>query len=793
MNEKDNNQEINVELLRQQLETEKRRVRMLTHERDRMREELEKYHDNLSRELEILCSAAETTGNIWQLGVNMSHGKMFKLLHLINRFRNQCFHAEAEERKAFRRWMTGRVTEQAAQVDRRYHPLFRVLTPLKEEYDFLSSRAAVLRESLATIRSSRTNEMPEYEFLQDTYRRCDVIVFAIIDYDYRYQRPQQIADHFAREGHRVFYINADFQRSGPIQIRLRKDNLWLVTLPNENHSAVYTTDFSEPGDKLIDQLEELMRARGIRDAFMIADHPNWVAGMIWLKRRYGFRLVTDYMDDFTGFDNVQEELVEKACLRLLHESDAVVASSNYLADIASRYNSNVTTIRNGTEYEHFHAACGATENKKPVIGYYGAIAHWFDWQKIVYLSKRFPEADIVLIGLVSANEDKLTGLPNVRLLGEKPYTELPGYLKTFDVCLIPFDASINLIKATNPVKFYEYLSAGKKVVATEIPELEPFRDQYVYLANDDELFGDYVEKCLQGTDRLCDAQAAMAFAAQNDWSVRVSGFSDVVKACFPKISIVILCYNQLEYTKQCVSSILDYTAYPNYELILVDNCSQDGTAQWLEALAATCKNVKIVLNKTNRGFAGGNNDGIRVADGDYITLLNNDTLVTRGWLTGLLKHFTAEPGRRVGIVGPVTNSIGNEAMVKLDYRDIEDMPAAAYQYTADHMEEEYAHDGIMAMFCVMLSRELIDEVGLLDEGYGIGMFEDDDYSTAASKAGFTLVLAEDVFIHHFGSVSFKKLEDETYRKTFLKNQAYFEKKWNVKWKMHHYRPEYMPK
>ena len=65
----------------------------------------------------------------------------------------------------------------------------------------------------------------------------------------------------------------------------------------------------------------------------------------------------------------------------------------------------------------------------------------------------------------------MQNLKNDRLLGVKPYGALPNYLKTFDVCLIPFDASIDLIKATNPVKFYEYLSAGKKIVATEIPEL----------------------------------------------------------------------------------------------------------------------------------------------------------------------------------------------------------------------------------------------------------------------------------------------------------------------------------
>ena len=152
---------------------------------------------------------------------------------------------------------------------------------------------------------------------------------------------------------------------------------------------------------------------------------------------------------------------------------------------------------------------------------------------ISYLSNRFPQHDIVLIGDVVAGKTRLEALPNVRLLGRKPYSELPAYLKGFDVCLIPFDASIDLIRATNPVKFYEYLSAGKKIVATEIPELEPFRNRYAYLANDPKQFGDYVELCLNGNDTLAAPEDCMAFAKENDWDNRFRVFADLGSSCFP--------------------------------------------------------------------------------------------------------------------------------------------------------------------------------------------------------------------------------------------------------------------
>lgn len=724
---------------------------------------------------------------LWQLN-DMTRSRLFKLVHLFNRILHQGFHKDKAERRKFRKWIMGRFRH-IPDMDHRYNPLFSVISLLTGQNEVLDGQD--VSDMLAEPeRQNEQVKLPEQvcACIDDDYVKYDVIVFSVIDYHFRYQRPQQIADHFAREDHRVFYINANFSPSDKPVISEIKDGLWQVVLPNSLHGAVYSTNFEDAGADINALLDQIVFENGIRDALLIADYPNWVSGMLYLKKRYGFTLVTDYMDDYSGFDNAEERFIEEACVKLLRESDMVAASSNYLGEIAKKYNANVEIIRNGTEFAHFYQAYGEGSSEKKTIGYYGAIAHWFDFEKIEYLSERFPETDIVLIGSVTDGEARLKKLKNVRLLGEKPYSELPQYLGGFDVCLIPFDASTSLIQATNPVKFYEYLSAGKKVVATEIPELEPFKDRYVYLANDNRTFGDYVEACLKGEDALADPQACMEFAKENDWSVRVSQFSLAAERQFPKISIVVLCYNQLDYTKKCVQSILKQTAYPNYELVLVDNASVDETAGYLKEIEALHENIKVVLNTTNRGFAGGNNDGIRASTGEYIVLLNNDTVVTRGWLTGMVKRFLAGE-KKIGIVGPVTNSIGNEAMVRVGYTGLENMPAAAYAYTAGHMGMTYPHDGVLAMFCVMFPRKLTDEIGLLDEHYGIGMFEDDDYSIAAQRAGYENLLVEDVFIHHFGSVSFKKLENAEYRKIFDANRSYFENKWNVKWKMHHYRPD----
>ena len=718
----------------------------------------------------------------------LSSHKIYRLAHFLNRIKWQLIKGGRDERREFWRWLLGHFRGKANE-DRRYNPLFRVIERLETLPETVAPALPSKPEKPRVVETG----VPAFscESLSEAYTRPDVLLFSVIDYDFRFQRPQHIADGLAKHGHRVFYFNANFTDGERYLLDKRKENLFLFTLPNKMHSAVYSTDFTDGSTDIRSVLDEIVNKYAVRDALIVCAYPTWHNAVRHLQTKFGFMLATDYMDDYGGFDNVEKSFVERECLALLKQSDLVIASSDYLAGQAARLNENVAVVRNGTEYEHFHKAYrehGAAGRK--VIGYYGAIAHWFDFQKIRRLSRDYPQADIVLIGAVTSGEGLLKDLPNVQLLGEKSYAELPEYLAGFDVCLIPFETETELIKATNPVKFYEYLSAGKKIVATCIPELEPFRDRFVYLADDDEQFSRYVGLCLRREDTLADSRAAMEFARENDWSSRIRQFQTLAYQLYPLVSIVVLCYNQLEYTKKCIDSILRYTAWPNYEVVLVDNASSDDTPAWIREISKTQPGIVPVINATNRGFAGGNNDGIRASRGKYIVLLNNDTIVTRGWLTGLVKHCRANDDRC--IVGPVTNSIGNEAMIRTNYADEGEMPGEAYAYTTTHMGQVYPHVNVLAMFCVLFPRRLTEEIGFLDENYGIGMFEDDDYSVAAVNAGYRLVLAEDVFVHHFGSASFSKLTDEVHRELFERNKAYFEKKWNTEWIMHRYRPSLTP-
>lgn len=616
--------------------------------------------------------------------------------------------------------------------------------------------------------------------LNASYEKFDVIFLGVIDFDYRYQRPQHFASRFAKNGHRVFYVNAN--HFNPDSTTRVNDDLYVINMYNDQYTAIHLTDWYNQKLKLYKKLDELMNTYCIRDAIVIVDYPNWIIAAEYLRNMYGFKIISDYMDDFTGFLNPAETLVKENCKKLLESSDFVVASSEFLYNIAKEYNKNIEIIRNGTEYEHFNQAAIEHYNDRKIIGYYGAVAEWFDSSKIAYVAQNMPDCDIIIIGRVTAGEKQLLHYKNIKLLGELPYDELPKYLEKFDVCLIPFDTSTSLIKATNPVKFYEYLSAGKKIVATEIPELESFKNKYVYLSNDNQQFLNYIQICLDNKDCLVTTNEKLAFALENDWQVRYKKFTDVCRKTVPKISIIVLTYNNLKINKICISSILHNTAYPNFELIVVDNLSTDGTRDYLEKLEQEDSRVKVILNNENKGFAGGNNIGIKASNGDYVLLLNNDTIVTRGWLTAMTKHL--ENNSKLGMCGPVTNSIGNEAKIKVNYHTIKEMYSFAYRYTTEHLNEEYENPNVLALFCTMIKREVIDSCGTLDEMYGVGMFEDDDYAEAVKQKGYELAIAEDAFIHHFEGASFKKLEDKRFHDIYDKNKELFEKKWNKKWIMH---------
>lgn len=244
-------------------------------------------------------------------------------------------------------------------------------------------------------------------------------------------------------------------------------------------------------------------------------------------------------------------------------------------------------------------------------------------------------------------------------------------------------------------------------------------------------------------------------------------------------TIVVLAYNGCEaLTRPCIESLLKYTPAGSFELVLVDNASIDETPAYFRHLASKYPFVKICLNSKNKGYAGGNNDGIRLASGRYIVLLNNDTLVSSGWLEPLLQRLEITP--EIGLLGPVTNSAGNEQRVVLEKLGEQNFGDIARKYTEVQKNRWFKTDKL-GFFCVAGRREVFERVGMFDESFGIGMFEDDDYCVRVLKAGYILAVVEDSFVLHKGSMSFKMMPTQEHQRLFEKNQIYFYEKNEIVW------------
>ncbi|MBQ7499219.1 MAG: glycosyltransferase family 2 protein [Selenomonas sp.] len=243
-------------------------------------------------------------------------------------------------------------------------------------------------------------------------------------------------------------------------------------------------------------------------------------------------------------------------------------------------------------------------------------------------------------------------------------------------------------------------------------------------------------------------------------------------------SIIILSYNTLEMTRMCLESIRAHTPEA-YELIVVDNASEDGSLEYLREQA----DVRLIENQENMGFPKGCNQGLEIAQGDSLLLLNSDTVVTENWLGNLKKGLYSE--EKVGAVSCVANYVSNRQQIDVPYgMDMEAMQAfaAGFNHSDPAKWEERPH---LVGFCYLFRREVYEAVGGLDERFTPGNFEDNDYSLRILEQGYKLLLLRDTFIHHWGSGSFKKVEQESrensqsYIALSMHNMQKFFEKWQL--------------
>ncbi|MFT3881793.1 MAG: glycosyltransferase [Gemmatales bacterium] len=245
----------------------------------------------------------------------------------------------------------------------------------------------------------------------------------------------------------------------------------------------------------------------------------------------------------------------------------------------------------------------------------------------------------------------------------------------------------------------------------------------------------------------------------------------------PLVSIIILCCNQVEVTRLCLSSLARHTPQP-HQLLLVDNGSTDETPAVLEQFAREghpgLMALSIIRNEQNRGFAAGVNQGLQRATGENVVLINNDTVLPPVWLEGLLGVARHVP--HAGLVGAVSNEVPEPQRVLPGYgTDLQGLDAFAQQRRQTHARQVMEVERISG-FCLLIPRSVLQTVGALDERFGLGFFEDDDLGIRVRNAGYKLLVAIDTYIHHWGSQTIKGLGIDA-GKMLTENLSKFRDKW----------------
>jgi len=225
------------------------------------------------------------------------------------------------------------------------------------------------------------------------------------------------------------------------------------------------------------------------------------------------------------------------------------------------------------------------------------------------------------------------------------------------------------------------------------------------------------------------------------------------QGAFYGVSIIIPVFNALEYAKACVESIYAARTHKRFEVIVIDNGSNEDVLFWLETERQKRDSFKYIRLPQNLGFAKAVNIGIQHANGQYIIILNSDTLVTTEWIDGLVN--VAESDSSIGIVSPKTNYVGDGPQLDRDAMSLTPEQANNYAQTISNTPTlcEYVTTRLV-FFCVLVRRNVAILLSGLDEGYKIGNFEDDDFCVRAKLAGFKLAIASRVFVYHYGSKSF---------------------------------------
>ncbi|CEG25511.1 glycosyltransferase [Bacillus sp. B-jedd] len=356
------------------------------------------------------------------------------------------------------------------------------------------------------------------------------IVFfpALIDWSIPlFQRPQHIAINFAREGVIYFFGTANVYDK--------------VECIEKIEANCYLVNMKEPGaEEAILQLLEKQPNRVIIHLYS----GDMIRGYDFVEDclERGFDILYEHADALSS--SITGRPIPGSIIarhqRILSNTDcyAVATADQLYEDILKKREPvRCALVTNGVDFDHFcikatgeahQELLNIPKGKEPVIGYFGALADWFDYELMEKLAATKRTWQIVLIGLDydgSIKKSRLLRYVNVHYLGPLPYEQLPSYAAMFDVSVIPFKIN-EVTTATSPIKLFEYLAVGKPIVTTAIPECLKYN--IAFIARDHGHFIKSVEQALAFKDDEVHKSLLREEARKHTWDKKAKSILDLL-------------------------------------------------------------------------------------------------------------------------------------------------------------------------------------------------------------------------------------------------------------------------
>lgn len=494
---------------------------------------------------------------------------------------------------------------------------------------------------------------------------------------------------------------------------------------------------------------QLFKSRGMRTVFELIDDWESSLGGDWFNLQIYHRFV--YEAQFVV--GTAKVLVKK--LQELGRNDAM-----YLPNAANEYIFD--------KYKKYERPSDLPRTSRRIALYFGSLyGDWFGWDYLKEAAEKNSDMEFILIG-DKPNDQSLPSLPsNVYFLGGKKIEELPAYLAHSDVGLLPFSPG-KISDAVSPIKIFEYLFSETPVVATKLPEIVGYPG--VSIANSPDEFSSLC-KVVNFSDELRRENDRFIF--ENSWFSRLENFTTLGKDGEFKnmTSVIILIHNNKSIIGRCLESLLFHSAPYLREVIVVDNASVDGGADFVEEKFPS---VKVIRNPVN-GCSSGRNLGAKFASGKFLAFFDSDQ-----WFTSS-SCFREALGilNRDANVGAVAWGAGWFETGRDDLGGMiaDFCPNRAMNDIA--IQRGYRSDvGYLATCGFFVPRAVFDSTEGFDVAYDPTCFEDTDMSFQIKKLGFDVCYRDLTGIRHQPHQTTQASSgSDTYRKLFKRNAVYFKKKW----------------